>query len=213
MVGILVLTCTNGSAVSYIYSRNLQHELHFLHSNVLLKWIWSGSKLSQVMLYNYNTRSTQKSTVRRGRGRGGGGGGGGLPRTRCPMVATGAQWELCGTNVRENIALLRIAARVLFVQHPREQGEWLRQNSITIDSRYIVVIYHAILHSGQVLQWKNFGHTSQEQGAQWSRRGLSESCAARMSVKISHFCELLLACCSSSTLGSRANDYAKTALL
>ena len=48
------------------------------------------------------------------------------------------QWELCGTNFRENIANLRVSyyngknnrsARVLFVQHPREQGEWwLRQN-------------------------------------------------------------------------------------
>ena len=47
------------------------------------------------------------------------------------------QWELCGTNVRENIANLGVScyngnngrsARVLFVQHPREQGDWLRQN-------------------------------------------------------------------------------------
>ena len=49
----------------------------------------------------------------------------------------GVQWELYGTNFRENIANLRVlryygnndrSARVLFVQHPREQGEWLRQN-------------------------------------------------------------------------------------
>ena len=53
------------------------------------------------------------------------------------MAATAVQWELCGTNFRENIANLWVScyngnndrsARVLFVQHPREQGEWLRQN-------------------------------------------------------------------------------------
>ena len=53
------------------------------------------------------------------------------------MAATAVQWELCGANFRENIANLWVScyngnndrsARVLFVQHPREQGEWLRQN-------------------------------------------------------------------------------------
>ena len=53
------------------------------------------------------------------------------------MAAPVVQWELCGTNFRENIANLWVlcyngnndrSARVLFVQHPREQGEWLRQN-------------------------------------------------------------------------------------
>ena len=51
------------------------------------------------------------------------------------MAATAIQWELCGTNFRANIASLWVScfngnnnrsARVLFVQHPREQGEWLR---------------------------------------------------------------------------------------
>ena len=49
------------------------------------------------------------------------------------MAATAVQWELCGTNFRENIAKLWVScynwnndqfARVLVVQHPREQGEW-----------------------------------------------------------------------------------------
>ena len=53
------------------------------------------------------------------------------------MAAMAVQWELCGTNLRENIANLGVScyngnndrsARVLFVQHPREQGDWLRQN-------------------------------------------------------------------------------------
>ena len=53
------------------------------------------------------------------------------------MAETAVQWELCGTNFCENIANLGVScyngnndwsARVLFVQHPREQGEWLRQN-------------------------------------------------------------------------------------
>ena len=53
------------------------------------------------------------------------------------MAATAVQWELCGANFHENIANLWVScyngnndrsARVLFVQHPREQGEWLRQN-------------------------------------------------------------------------------------
>ena len=53
------------------------------------------------------------------------------------MAATAVQWEQCGTNFRENIANLWVScyngnndrsARELFVQHPREQGEWLRQN-------------------------------------------------------------------------------------
>ena len=53
------------------------------------------------------------------------------------MAATAVQWELCGANFRENIANLWVScyngnndrsAGVLFVQHPREQGEWLRQN-------------------------------------------------------------------------------------
>ena len=53
------------------------------------------------------------------------------------MATTSIQWELCGTNFRENIANLWVScykgnndrsARVLFVQHPREQGEWLRQS-------------------------------------------------------------------------------------
>ena len=49
------------------------------------------------------------------------------------MAATAVRWELSGTNSRENIANLWVSyfngnndrfARVLFVQHPREQGEW-----------------------------------------------------------------------------------------
>ena len=53
----------------------------------------------------------------------------------------------------------------------------------------------------------------------WPRRWFSESYAVRISVKISRICEFrvimgimtgLLGCCSSSTLGSRANDYVKT---
>ena len=52
----------------------------------------------------------------------------------------------------------------------------------------------------------------------WPRRRFSESYAVRISVKISLICEFrvimgimtgLLGCCSSSTLGSRANDYVK----
>ena len=53
----------------------------------------------------------------------------------------------------------------------------------------------------------------------WPRRRFSESCAVRISVKILRIWEFraimgimtgLLGCCSSSTLGSRANDYVKT---
>ena len=53
----------------------------------------------------------------------------------------------------------------------------------------------------------------------WPRLRFSESYAVRNSVKISRICEFrvimgimtgLLGCCSSSTLGSRANDYVKT---
>ena len=53
----------------------------------------------------------------------------------------------------------------------------------------------------------------------WPRRGFSESYAVRISVKIARICKFrvimgkmtgLLGCCSSSTLGSRANDYVKT---
>ena len=53
----------------------------------------------------------------------------------------------------------------------------------------------------------------------WPRRRFSESYAVRISVKISRICEFrvimgimtgLLGCCSSSTVGSRANDYVKT---
>ena len=53
----------------------------------------------------------------------------------------------------------------------------------------------------------------------WPRLQFSESYAVRISVKISRICEFrvimgimtgLLGCCSSSTLGSRANDYVKT---
>ena len=53
------------------------------------------------------------------------------------LAATAVQWELCGTNFRENIANLWVScyngnndrsAWVLFVQHPRKQGEWLRRN-------------------------------------------------------------------------------------
>ena len=53
----------------------------------------------------------------------------------------------------------------------------------------------------------------------WSRLRFSKSCAVQISVKISRICEFrvimwimtgLLGCCSSSTLGSRANDYDKT---
>ena len=48
------------------------------------------------------------------------------------MAATAVQWELCGTNFRENIANLWVSCynenndrstRLLFVQHPREQDE------------------------------------------------------------------------------------------
>ena len=57
------------------------------------------------------------------------------------MTATVVQWELCGANFSEYIANLWVScyngnndrsARVLFVQHPREQGEWLRQNLATL---------------------------------------------------------------------------------
>ena len=53
----------------------------------------------------------------------------------------------------------------------------------------------------------------------WLRLRFSESYAVRISVKISGICEFrvimgimtgLLGCCSSSTLGSRENDYVKT---
>ena len=53
----------------------------------------------------------------------------------------------------------------------------------------------------------------------WPRLRFSESYAVRISVKISRICEFrvimgimtgLLGCCSSSSLGSRANDYVKT---
>ena len=53
----------------------------------------------------------------------------------------------------------------------------------------------------------------------WPRLRFSESYAVRISVKISQICEFrvimgimtgLLGCCSSSTRGSRANDYVKT---
>ena len=53
----------------------------------------------------------------------------------------------------------------------------------------------------------------------WPRLRFSESYAVWISVKISRICEFrvimgimtgLLGCCSSSTLGSRANDYVKT---
>ena len=53
----------------------------------------------------------------------------------------------------------------------------------------------------------------------WPRLRFSESYAVGISVKISRICEFrvimgimtgLLGCCSSSTLGSRANDYVKT---
>ena len=49
----------------------------------------------------------------------------------------GSVIALCGMNFRENIANLRVScynqnndrcAQVLFLQHPREQGKWLRQN-------------------------------------------------------------------------------------
>ena len=60
------------------------------------------------------------------------------------MATTVVQWELCGTKFRENIMNLWVScyngnndrsARVLFIQHPREQGEWLRQNP-----RYALVL-------------------------------------------------------------------------
>ena len=53
------------------------------------------------------------------------------------MAGMAIQWELCGTNFRESIANLWVSCyngtndwspRVLLVQHPREQGEWLSQN-------------------------------------------------------------------------------------
>ena len=52
------------------------------------------------------------------------------------IAMTAVQWELCGTNFHENIANLWVScyngnndqsARVLFIQHLREQGEWLHQ--------------------------------------------------------------------------------------
>ena len=57
-----------------------------------------------------------------------------FPATRWPRRHV--QWEQCGTNFGGKIANLRVScyngnndryARVLFVQHPREQGEWLCQ--------------------------------------------------------------------------------------
>ena len=85
--------------------------------------------------------------------KGGGGGGGDNARwiSMNKMAATAVQWELCGTNFRENIANLWVScfngnndrsARVLFVQHPREQGEWLRQNP-----RYARVLTASFDHS------------------------------------------------------------------
>ena len=56
-------------------------------------------------------------------------------KSKNKLVAVAVQWDLCGTNLRENIANLWVScyngnndrsARVLFIQHPREQGEWLR---------------------------------------------------------------------------------------
>ena len=53
----------------------------------------------------------------------------------------------------------------------------------------------------------------------WPQLRFSESCAVRISVKISRICEFrvimgimtgLLGCCSSSTLGSRANEYLRS---
>ena len=53
------------------------------------------------------------------------------------MAVTAVEGELCGTNLRENIVNFLVSwyngnnyqsAQVLFVQHPQEQGEWLRQN-------------------------------------------------------------------------------------
>ena len=53
------------------------------------------------------------------------------------MAATAFQWELCGANFCEDIANLWVScyngnndrsARMLFVQYPREQVEWLHQN-------------------------------------------------------------------------------------
>ena len=53
------------------------------------------------------------------------------------MATTAVQWELWGRNFSANIANLWVScyngnndwsALVLFVQHPREQVEWLRQN-------------------------------------------------------------------------------------
>ena len=58
-----------------------------------------------------------------------------FPATRWPRHHV--QWELCGVNFRENITNLQVScyngnndwsARVLFIQHPWEQGEWLHQN-------------------------------------------------------------------------------------
>ena len=45
----------------------------------------------------------------------------------------------------------------------------------------------------------------------WPQWRFSESYAVQISVKLSRICEFLLGCCSSSTLGSRANDYVKYA--
>ena len=51
------------------------------------------------------------------------------------MAVAAVQWKLCVTNFRQNIANLRVScyngdngrsARGLFVQHPWEQGEWIR---------------------------------------------------------------------------------------
>ena len=61
--------------------------------------------------------------------------------SKIKMAATVVQWELCGTNVLGNIANLWVScyngnndrsAWVLFVQHHREQGEWLRRTLTTL---------------------------------------------------------------------------------
>ena len=70
------------------------------------------------------------------------------------MAAMAVQWELCGANFRENLwvscynGINDRSARVLFVQHPREQGEWLRQNP-SVRSGYDCIIRPAPSGAGR----------------------------------------------------------------
>ena len=65
------------------------------------------------------------------------------------MAAAAVQWELCGTNFRENIANLWVSfyngnkdrsAWVLFIQHPREQGEGLHQNARVLTASFALLL-------------------------------------------------------------------------